>query len=68
MKLYATINSDNGKEVTKSGNEFIHIVVNDENRENIIGLHIERDVNDDGRDTIELVNYKDNYIHMNTAK
>ena len=32
MKLFATIQSERGKEVTKSGNDFINIVIYDKDR------------------------------------
>lgn len=40
MKLYAKINSERGKEVTKSGNEYIKVDILDRNRNDLITLHL----------------------------
>jgi hypothetical protein len=40
MKLYASVTSERGKEVNKSGNEYILINVLDKWRDKLITLHI----------------------------
>ena len=40
MKLYATTTSERGKEVSKSGNEFLLYQVLDNQRSKLITLHI----------------------------
>ena len=41
MKLFTTITSERGKPVTKSGNEFINMEIQDENREVIYNFKIQ---------------------------
>lgn len=64
MKLYTTTTSDKGKAVNKGGNEFIHVIINDEDRENILSIHVEPKYNKIGEYMIEIVNYKQNYINV----
>ena len=40
MKLHTTITSERGKPVTKSGNEYIEIIVQGENHTNILELKL----------------------------
>lgn len=40
MKLYATTTSERGKQVTKSGNEYLVCEVIDDQRQKLITLHI----------------------------
>lgn len=59
MKLFATIQSERGKPVTKSGNEHINISILNEERKEIINLN----VNEQGIYTLKvdtaLVNVND---------
>ena len=40
MKLYATVNSERGKTISKSGNDYLMYEVIDENKDKLITLHI----------------------------
>lgn len=54
MKLHLTATSERGKEITKSGNEFIKIEVVDENREHIATIRFDCKKDDIG----ELITYQ----------
>lgn len=44
MKLYASLTSERGKPVSKSGNDYIHIDVHNEQREIMLTIRIESGV------------------------
>ena len=40
MKLFLEANSERGKTITKSGNEFLEIIITDEERKNVCKLNV----------------------------
>ena len=61
MKLHAKITSERGKPVTKSGNEYLEVLVNNEQRENVYMFTVEKRENEI---YAEVINYSTGEKHI----
>ena len=55
MKLYATMQSERGKDLQKGANDYLAILINNENREN--QYHIIVSIDEDGSTQLEVLEY-----------
>lgn len=66
MKLYATMTSERGKPVSKSGNEYLQIDILDEDRQSLFTLCLKKSYyNINGQNyTLTINNYQAQYIDI----
>lgn len=64
MKLHLTAESERGKQVTKTGNEYLDLIIRDDNREQIARLRVYKKKDDVGEFTDIIFNWAE-HVYVN---